>query len=91
MASLQYFFGDLFVLNSYILTNYTSKCLDFQNELIDTITTSNLKFKEKNENDMTFCYFSFLGRYCFRPTFAHCYSGIEIQMQLHKVFSPKVK
>jgi hypothetical protein len=38
--------------------------------LIDTITTSNfyLKFKENNENDMTFCYFSCLGQYCFLPT-----------------------
>ena len=25
------------------------------------------KLKENNENDMTFCYFSCLGRYCFRP------------------------
>ena len=25
-------------------------------------------FKENNENDMTFCYFSCLGWYCFRPT-----------------------
>ena len=51
---------------------YTSKCLDFQKKLIDTIsiTTSNfyLKFKENNENDMTFCYFSCLGQYCFRPS-----------------------
>ena len=36
------------------MTNYTSKCSDFQKELIDTITTSNLylKLKENNENDM---------------------------------------
>ena len=36
-------------------TNYISKCLDFQKELIDTITTSNfyLKLKETNENDMS--------------------------------------
>ena len=27
-----------------------------------------LKFKEKNENGMTFCYFSCLGRYCLRLT-----------------------
>ena len=41
--------GDLFVL-----TNYISKCLDYQKKLIDTITTSNfyLKFKENNENYM---------------------------------------
>ena len=26
------------------------------------------QFKENDENDMTFCYLSFLGRYCFRPT-----------------------
>ena len=46
------FFGgeyDLIQLHSY-----TSKCSDFQKKLIDTITTSNLylKFKENNENDM---------------------------------------
>ena len=48
----------------------TSKCSDFQKKFIDAITTSNfyLEFKENNENDMTFCYFSCLGRYCFRPT-----------------------
>ena len=35
-------------------TNYISKCSDFQKKLIDTIITSNLylKFKEDNENDM---------------------------------------
>jgi hypothetical protein len=37
--------------------------------LIDTINTSNLylKFEENNENDITFCYFSCLGWYCFQP------------------------
>ena len=41
-------------------TNYISKCSDFQKKLIDTITTSNfyLKFKENNENDMTFVVWS---------------------------------
>ena len=34
--------------------NYKSKWSDFQEKLIDTITTSNfyLKFKENNKNDM---------------------------------------
>jgi hypothetical protein len=67
MASLQYFFGAKYDLNQ---TNYTSKCLDFQKKLIDVITTSNLylKSKENNENGMSFCYFSCLGRYSFLPT-----------------------
>ena len=49
---------------------WTATCSDFQKKLIDTITTNNfyLKFKEINENDMTFCCFSCLGRYFFRPT-----------------------
>jgi hypothetical protein len=36
---------------------------------IEIFTTSifYLKPKEDNQNDMTFCYFSCLGRYCFRP------------------------
>ena len=35
-------------------------------KLIEIITTSTfyLKFKENKENDMTFCYFSCLSRYC---------------------------
>ena len=37
-------------------------------ELIEITSIFYLKFKENNENDMTFCYFSCLGRYCFRPT-----------------------
>ena len=37
--------------------------------MIEIFTTSTfyLKFKENNESDMTFCYFSCLGRYCFWP------------------------
>ena len=37
---------------------------------MEIFTTSNfyLKFKENIENDMTFCYFNCLGRYCFQPT-----------------------
>ena len=38
-------------------------------KLIEIITTSTFYLsKEKNENDMTFCYFSCLGQYCFQPT-----------------------
>ena len=33
-------------------TNYTSKCSDFQKKVIDTISTSNLYFKENNENEI---------------------------------------
>ena len=59
-----------FLFGTATQTNYTSKRSDFLKKLIDTITTSNFyyKFKENNENDMTFCYFSCLGRYYFRPT-----------------------
>ena len=47
------FFGGKYDLIQ-LQTNYTSKCLDFQKKLIDTITTSNFyfKFKENNEDDM---------------------------------------
>ena len=62
-----YFFKFLFCTATQ--TNHTSECLNFQKKLIDTITTCNfyLEFKENNKNDMTFCYFSCLGWYCFRP------------------------
>ena len=44
--------------------------LGFSKKLIDTLTASNfyLKFKENNENGMTFCYISCLGLYCLRLT-----------------------
>ena len=52
----QYKIGYFLVLNIYKnkLYEHTSKCSDFQKKIIDTITTSNLylKFKENNENDM---------------------------------------
>ena len=46
--------GDLFVLNSYKDKLYIKKFSNFQKKLIDTITTSNLylKLKENNENAM---------------------------------------
>ena len=53
MASCQYFLA-VSMIWSATQTNHTSKCSDFQKNLIDTITTSNfyLKSKENNENDM---------------------------------------
>ena len=47
-------------------------------KLIEIFTTSTfyLKFKENNENDMTFFYCSCLGRYCFQPMSADaCLAG----------------
>ena len=65
MASQQYSFG-----GKYDLIQLHRQIIHQNEKLIEIFTTSTfyLKFKENNENDMTFCYFSCLGRYRFRPT-----------------------
>ena len=61
--------GDLFVLNSYIDKLYI-KMLGFSK------SNFYLEYKENNENDMTFCYFSCLGRYIL--FWAHIYGSSQL-------------
>ena len=65
MASQQYSFG-----GKYDLIQLHRQIIHQNEKLIEIFTTSTfyLKFKENNENDMTLCYFSYLGRYCFWHT-----------------------
>ena len=73
---------------------YISKCSDFQSRLIETITTSNfyLNIKENNENDMTFCYFSWLSRCCFRHTSSAAHSSSALLFNSRRnLFAEKVQ
>ena len=70
MASHQYFFGgkyDLIQLHRQIIHQNDEKLIE-----IFTTSTFYLQFKENNENDMTFCYFSCLSQNCFC---AHVYGS----------------
>ena len=66
---VHFFGGNYDLIKLSIQTNYISKWWNIHEKLIETITTSifYLEFKESNDNDVQFCYFSCLGQYCFRP------------------------
>jgi hypothetical protein len=67
----QYFFGgkyNLIQLHRQMI--HQNNGIYIHEKLIEIFNTSTfyLKFKENSKNDVTFCYFSCLGWYCFRPT-----------------------